>query len=288
MSFVSFAACEHREIAVTDAWLIALALRLEGVSGVVGVMLGGSRARSAHVEASDFDVGVYYRPPLNTAALGQLARAVAGAHAQVTEPGDWGPWVDGGAWLRINEVQVDWIYRDIDRVQDCWTRAQRGVFVFHAQTGHPLGVPDFAYAGEVALGMVLADATGELTALHAATQTYPRALSGALLGRLWEADFLLAGLRKSMHRADSVWVAGCLFRVVMLCVHALHGRAGRWLVNEKGALASAAGLPITPSDFAARAGRILGHVGESSSELSTTLNAAAALIDDTRSVCANL
>jgi hypothetical protein len=271
---------------VGDAWLIALAPRLQGVPGVVGVMLGGSRARSAHVEGSDFDIGVYYRPPLDTAALGELARWVAGADAEVTEPGGWGPWVDGGAWLRINGVAVDWIYRDIDRVQECWTRAQRGVFAFHAQTGHPLGVPDFAYAGEVGLGVVLADGTGELTALHAETQTYPHALSAALLARLSEADFLLQGIRKSMHRADSVWVAGCLFRVVLLCIHALHGQAGRWLVHEKGALASAAALPITPPDFAARASRILGHIGEAPVELTNTLTAAVALVDDTRSACA--
>ena len=278
--------CEHREVSVGDAWLVGLAPRLVAVSGVVGVTLGGSRARSAQVEGSDFDIGVYYRPPLDTVALGELARAVAGADAKVTEPGAWGPWVDGGAWLRISGVQVDWIYRDIDRVQDCWTRAQRGVFAFHAQTGHPLGVPDFAYAGEVALGVVLADGTGELTPLHAETQTYPPALSAALLTRLSEADFLLAGMRKSMHRADSVWVAGCLFRVVLLCIHALHGQAGRWLVNEKGALASAAALSITPADFAGRASRILGHLGEFPGELRNTVTAAAALVDDTRSACA--
>lgn len=193
--------------------------------------------------------------------------------------------MDGGAWLRIDGSPVDWIYRDIDRVHDCWARAQRGVFAFHAQTGHPLGVPDFAYAGEVALGAVLTDRTGELTALHGEMQTYPPALSAALVARLSEAEFLLAGMRKSTHRADSVWVAGCLFRVVLLCIHALHGRAGRWLINEKGALASAAALPLTTPDFAGRANRILGHVGESPTELVSTIEAATALVADTRKAC---
>ncbi len=270
----------------SDAWLAALAARLGSVSGVVGVMLGGSRARYEHLSGSDFDIGVYYRPPLDTAALGELARAVAGPEARVTEPGGWGPWVDGGAWLRIDGRPVDWIYRDIDRVQDCWARAQRGVFAFHTQTGHPLGVPDFAYAGELGLGAVLADNTGQLTALHSEMQIYPPALSAALLARLSEADFLLGALRKSLRRADSVWVAGCLFRVVLLCIHALHGQAGRWLINEKGALASTTALPIAPADFAARAGRILGHVGVEPTELTSTIDAATALLDDTRTACA--
>jgi predicted nucleotidyltransferase len=64
--------CEHREVSGSDAWLVALAARLEHVSGIVGVMLGGSRARSVGVESSDFDIGLYYRPPLDTAALSEL------------------------------------------------------------------------------------------------------------------------------------------------------------------------------------------------------------------------
>lgn len=253
---------------------------------MVAVMLGGSRARSEHLSDSDFDIGVYYRPPLDTAALGDLAREVAGPDATVTEPGGWGPWVDGGGWLRINGMPVDWIYRDIDRVWESWSRARRGIFDFHTQTGHPLGVPDFAYAGEVALGAVLADHTGELAALHAETQTYPPALTTALLTRLSEADFLLAGMRKSIHRADSVWVAGCLFRVILLCVHALHGQAGRWLTNEKGALASTAALPSAPARFVARASYILGHIGESPGELTSSIDAAAALVEETRTTSA--
>ena len=44
--------------------LAALAARLVAVDGVVGVLLGGSRARGTHRPDSDVDLGVYYRPPL--------------------------------------------------------------------------------------------------------------------------------------------------------------------------------------------------------------------------------
>lgn len=268
-----------------DAWLGDLAVRLGGVNGVVGVTLGGSRARREHTPGSDYDLGLYYQPPLDTGALLALARAVSGPAAEVTEPGAWGPWVDGGAWLRIDGAPVDWIYRDLDRVQAAWNDAQRGQFRFNAQTGHPLGVPDFAYAGEVALGVVLHDPTGHLTDLQEATRTYPRALADAVVERLWEADFLLAGLRKSVQREDCVWVAGCLFRVVLLCAHALHGRAGRWLINEKGAVTSAGRLPISPPHFSDRARHLLGHVGTTMAELANTLDRADELVSDTRSAC---
>ena len=87
------------------------------MGGVTAVMLGGSRARGE----------------------------------ELPEPGAWGPWVDGGGWLSIDGMAVDWIYRDLDRVHQSWQAAEAGSFSFHFQVGHPLGVPDFAYAGEVAL-----------------------------------------------------------------------------------------------------------------------------------------
>jgi predicted nucleotidyltransferase len=268
-----------------EAWLGDLAVRLCSVDGVVGVMLGGSRARGEHAPTSDHDLGLYYQPPLDTGALRALARAVSGPDAEVTEPGEWGPWVDGGAWLRISGAAVDWIYRDLDRVHGAWDDAQRGQFRFNAQIGHPLGVPDFAYAGEVALGIVLHDPSGRLTHLQEVTRTYPPELAGALVERLWEADFLLAGVRKSFHREDFAWAAGCLFRVVLLCAHALHGRAGRWLINEKGAVTSAGRLPISPPGFSHRAHHLLGHLGTTTAELANSLDQADELVSDTREAC---
>ena len=132
---------------LSDERLRGLAGRLVGVPGVVGVLLGGSRARGDHTPASDVDLGLYYRPPLDVAALGALAREVE------------------------------------------------------------------------------------------------------------------------------------------LCAHALHGRAGRWLVNEKGAVAAAGLLPGAPPDFAARAHAVLAHLGDTPEQLRTARTAAAELVADVRTAC---
>jgi hypothetical protein len=265
--------------------LRALAERLTGVDGVIGVLLGGSRARGDHRPESDVDLGLYYRPPLDVGALGELAREVAGPGAAVTRPGEWGPWVDGGGWLTVAGTPVDWLYRNLDRVHAAWADAQAGHYRFHAQAGHPLGVPDFAYAGEVALGVVLADPTGELRELREQTRAYPPSLAAALVEGLWEASFLIENARKPVTRADTTYIAGCLFRVVGLCAHALHGRARRWLVNEKGAVAAAGLLDIAPEGFTEQAHGVLAGLGTGPEQLTAALDDAVDLVAATRVAC---
>ncbi|GAA2548543.1 nucleotidyltransferase domain-containing protein [Winogradskya consettensis] len=271
---------------ISDVRLAGLAERLVAVPGVAGVVLGGSRARGTHTADSDTDLGLYYRGPVDVEALNHLAREVGGPAARVTAPGEWGPWVDGGGWLTVDGGAVDWIYRDLDRVAGCWARAERGHYAFHAQVGHPLGVADFAYAGEIALARILADPSGELAHLRERARVYPPALREALVEGLWEADFLVGVAGKAAPRGDSAYIAGCLFRVVGVCVHALHGAAGRWLINEKGAVASAAALPGAPEQFRERVDGLFAGVDGDPVHLSAALATAADLVLETADACA--
>jgi predicted nucleotidyltransferase len=258
-----------------------LTARLIEVPGVDGVMLGGSRARRDHTDKSDYDLGIYYRPGLDLAALGEVAREFGGPDARVTQVGEWGPWVDGGAWLTVDGAAVDFLYRDLDRVEQSWRDAEAGRYAWHAQTGHPLGVPDFLYAGEVALGVVLRDPAGALQSLK---RPYPRALREQLVTGLWEADFMVMVAGKAVGRGDAAYVAGCLFRLVGVCAHALHGAAGRWLINEKGAVAGAARLDGAPAHFEERVNEIFGAVRPA--ELKRATDLAGALVVDVADACA--
>lgn len=268
--------------------LIELAEQMVAVPGVIGVVLGGSRARRDHTPESDTDLGLYYRRPLDTEALDAVAKRVGGPSAAVTEPGGWGPWVDGGGWLRIGGRPVDWIYRDLDRVASVWESAREGRYSFHHQAGHPLGFVDIAYPGELALGQILADPEGELAALREQVRVYPPALTDALVGGLWEGDFLVAAARKAVPRRDCTYVAGCLFRLVGVCVHALHGAGQRWLINEKGAVASAAAIPGAPAGFRERAEAVFAHLDGDPERLTAAIDAAADLVLDTADACAKM
>ena len=80
-----------------------IADQLGRIDGVVAVALGGSRARGTARADSDIDLGVYYRPAQRPSvqALRRLAAEIDDRHQPdlVTDYGEWGPWINGGAWL---------------------------------------------------------------------------------------------------------------------------------------------------------------------------------------------
>lgn len=76
---------------------------------------------------------------------------------------------------------------------------------------------------------------------------YPPALRRALVAGLWEAEFTLETARKAVTRTDSAYIPGCLFRVVLLCAHALHGHARSKFI--------AAGLLLQPGQLAGGGGQ---------------------------------
>lgn len=261
-----------------------MAGRLVQVPGVVGVMLGGSRARDEHAPDSDWDLGVYYRGPLDVAALRALATDVTGGPVEVAGPGEWGPWVNGGAWLDVRGQAVDWILRDVDRVRAVWEDCRAGRYEVGTQAGHPLGFWSPCYAGEVALGRVLADPSGELGTLRAEAGTYPAPLREALTGAAWEAGFLVSNAAKSARRGDVLHVSLSLSRAVGVLVQALFAHHRRWCLNEKGALAVASTLPDTPPGFGDRAGALLGALGADPPELTSRVALAGGLVDEVGAV----
>jgi len=178
------------------------------VPGVTGVLLGGSRARGDHRPDSDTDLGVYYRGPLDLARLESLAADIVGGPVDIAGPGEWGPWVNGGAWLVRDGVHVDWILRDLDRVRRVWHDCAEGRYEIGYQPGHPLGFWSPCYAGEVALGRLLADPSGELGDLRRQASTYPEPLRSALAAAAWEADFSTQPQREGRARRRRRYACG--------------------------------------------------------------------------------
>lgn len=264
-----------------DDMIADVATRLAAVPGIVGVTLGGSRARGTHHPLSDVDLGLYYEGAIDLEALAALARATAGPSAAVSDHGGWGPWVDGGAWLSIGGVPVDWIYRDVDRVQAGVDAALRGVTTRHHQLGHPFGVPEYQYAAELAVDRILADPSGRLRGLARRTNPYPEPLRTRLIDHLDDARFLTGIARKALPRRDSVYIAGCLFEALTIAANAILASARTWVTNEKGAVAAADRLPVAPPGFAVRCNAVIDAIGASAESLERAIADAERLVDAT-------
>ncbi|MFP2924552.1 nucleotidyltransferase domain-containing protein [Pyxidicoccus sp. 3LG] len=259
------------------------------VPGIVGVALGGSRATGTHKESSDYDLGLYYDDAFDAAALAHLRRLaseVSGPTAELTEPGGWGPWVDGGGWLKIDGSAVDWLYRNAPRVATSVESARTGRTSRHTQLGHPFGIPDHHYAAEVATSVILADPHGHLARWKAELTPYPTALADAQVRGLFAADFLPTIARKAVARRDTAYVAACLTEAVWVVASALCGAAGVWVTNEKGLVAAAARTPLAPHQFAERTATALGHLGTDSASLTAAIAEVEAVVAEARTALA--
>ena len=231
--------------------------RVRQVGGVGAVVLGGSRARGTHTPQSDIDLGLYYRPdrPLDLGTLDQVAAELDDGHQPglVTPIGGWGPWINGGGWLTVQGQRVDFLYRDLSRVAGCIEACRAGQVEIVYQPGHPHGFVSSIYMAEVALGQVLWEADGQVSALKAQTRPYPEALKEALLQKFaWEIDFSLRIAKKSVDRADVAYAAGCCFRCVACLLQVLFALNEQYWMNEKGAVALAETFPIRPPRLRSR------------------------------------
>jgi predicted nucleotidyltransferase len=199
------------------------------VPGVIAVTLGGSRARGMAHPDSDWDIGLYYRSSIDSDAIREL-----GYSGHVTEPGEWGRIVNGGAWLQVERERVDLLYRDLDVVEHWIAEADAGRFEIDRVGGHVAGLPTYVLAGELALGTVL---RGSLP-----RPSFSSALRRAAPPR-WEGDAAFSLLVAEQHavRGDAAGCAGLLARAVMAAAHARLAGHGTWALNEKG-LVSRAGL----------------------------------------------
>ena len=225
--------------------------RVKQVEGVSAIVLGGSRARGTQTPGSDIDLGIYYGPhrPLDLEALDRIAAELDDRHQPglLTPIGGWGPWINGGGWLKIQGQPVDFLYKDLAKVGAIVDACCAGLVEIVYQPGHPFGFVSSIYMAEVALSKLLWEADGEISALQERTRPYPEKLKQALIQKFaWEVDFSLLVGKKSLERADVAYVAGCCFRCVACILQVIFALNEQYWLNEKGAVALAETFPLRP------------------------------------------
>jgi hypothetical protein len=262
-----------------------LVTQVRGIEGVAAVVLGGSRARNTHTPASDIDLGIYYDPaaPLDIIGLEGVARAFDDAHRPglVTAIDGWGPWINGGGWLTVQGIAVDFLYRHLSRVRHYTEAACAGQIEFVYQPGHPLGFASYIYMSEIAVCRAYWDPQGAIAELKRQTVPYPPRLKEAIIGKFWwEADFSLQIARNALARGDVAYVTGCCFRSVGCLLQTLFALNEQYWLNEKGATAMAAGFPQGASRVQARIDAAFAQLTAAPAALTAAVEILAALLDE--------
>jgi predicted nucleotidyltransferase len=264
----------------------SLAERLGAIRGVKAVVLGGSHARGRAEPGSDIDLGLLYSEadPFSIDSVRELAEDVHDTgRPVVTNLYEWGPWVNGGAWLTIGGQRVDFMYRSIEHLERVIADAEAGRYEVHYLQQPPFGFFSATYLGEVAVCIPLFDSDARVELLKRRVANYPEALRRAVVqDYLFMAEFTLTAFAPQVAaRADTYGTAACLTRAVNELVLALFALNRRYPLNDKTAVAEVAEFDRAPREFGRRVQQTLGHLGTSPAELGTAVEHITQLVRET-------
>ena len=255
---------------------------LRNLPNLIALVLGGSYANGLARPGSDLDVGLYYRQasPLSVDHVRSVAETICtvGSIPTVTAPYEWGPWVNGGAWIQTPAGKVDFLYRNLDQVQAVLRDGQQGVCSHHYDQQPPYGFRSVVYFGEISICVPLHDPEGEIARLKQSIANYPEPLRNRIVqDSLWNAEFSLSFCRGFTETADVYNVAGCLTRVAQFLVQALFALNREYFVSDKYANRLLDRFPLRPPDFTSRLARGLSHLGSEPAQLGRSAELLSAL-----------
>jgi Predicted nucleotidyltransferases len=262
---------------------------LKQIQGVIAIVLGGSRASGTDTPKSDIDIGIYYDSgvELDIPGLRKAAAAMDDDHREdlITEIGGWGPWINGGGWLSINQTPVDILFRDQNKVSQVIEQCVAGDITIDYQPGHPHGFVNSIYLAEIALCKILWDPSGIIDQLKSRAIPYSPVFQKAIIQKFyWEAGFSLDNGFKGIYKKDLSYIAGCCFRSVACLNQVLFAINEAYLMNEKGAAAIADSFHAVPSSYSHRINEIFTLVTDNQDCVTKAFSMLRDLIQETGSL----
>ncbi len=257
---------------------------LADTQGMSAIALGGSHARGTHIAESDLDIGLYYREA-SPFAISDIRRVAVSLSATgrptVTELYEWGPFVNGGAWIDNRTSKIDFLYRNLDQLDRVVRDAQAGRWEHHFDQQPPFGFRSVTTLGEIFYCRPLADPAGVLADLKSRVAVFPPALKQHVVqSTLWLAEFSFMIAETFARDGDVPNTVACMTRIHHYLEHALFALNDTYLVNEKRVARVIQGFGVCPTDFYAKATAILGHAGTSTKTLCESLEALKAVWRD--------
>jgi hypothetical protein len=252
-----------------------IASALTKVANVEAVALGGSYARGTDGPDSDLDIGIYYgeAAPFEIADIRDIARSfsVSGSPT-VTGFYDWGPFVNGGAWIDNAVCKVDFLYRNLGQLERTVSAAVQGEWTHSFDQQPPFGFRSLTTLGEIHIGKPLHDPKNVVRSLKARVATYPPALKARVVqDTLWLTEFSLRVARDFAKTGDVPNTVGSMTRIFHYLVQALFALNETYFLNDKRVLKEIAAFAKKPASFGARVSAILAAPGDSAEKLGASL-----------------
>ena len=247
---------------------------LSRVSNVAAVVLGGSYATGTAREDSDIDLGIYYSEdsPFSVRDIQSVAdRISTRSEPVVTEFYEWGPWVNGGAWIESDVCRVDFLYRNVDQVERTIKDAQQGVFQQHYGQQPTYGFYSVTYLAETQVCIPVHDPHLLVARLKQLVAVYPPKLkANEIDNSLWAAEFSLPFLHRHAAAGDVYNTVGCLTRIVSYLTQVLYAMNEVYFINDKRVMDELASFPAMPAGYVERIVSMLAKPGETPEELVRT------------------
>jgi predicted nucleotidyltransferase len=255
--------------------LTHLVTALGQTPGVVAVVLGGSYARGTQRETSDLDLGLYYleAAPFSLADMKRLASSISARESPiVTNFYEWGPWVNGGAWIQTESGKVDFLYRNLDQVQQTIAEARQGI-IHHDYDQQPAyGFYNIIYLAETDVCIPLYDPYARIADLKRQVATYPAKLKQRIIVEwLWNAEFSLIHAVDFAAAADVYNTVGCLTRVAAGLTQVLFALNETYFISDKKVMGAIARFALRPPDYVEQITDILARPGRTAEELGHTI-----------------
>lgn len=213
---------------------------LKDIPGIIAVVLGGSYATGHAGESSDLDVGLYYHEnhPFDIEEIKKIAKKhTADNTPTVTDFYQWGPWVNGGAWMNTSAGKIDFLYRNIEQVTSTIEKAKKGEWENHYEQQPPYGFSSVIYLAECQSCIPLYDPENMISKLKKEVSNYPPKLKHTIIqDSLWSTEFTLIQADAYSVKQDIYNTAGCLTRAVKNIVSALFAINELYPIGDKRAI----------------------------------------------------
>lgn len=234
---------------------------LKRIDGVKAIVLGGSYATGMATDNSDLDIGIYYseQNPFDLEKIKLLAEKYADIEKPtVTGFYEWGPWVNGGAWIKTTNDKVDFLYKNIDQITETIDTAKNGIWENNFEQQPPYGFSSIIFLAETRYNIPLWDPEDIIKKLKEAVKQYPQKLKKSVIQQsLWSAEFTIWQAENFADKADVYNTIGCLTRAVKNIVTALFAINELYPMGDKRAIEILEQSKIKPANLTQKINNIL-------------------------------